>query len=53
MTGNGFVIAFNGAFIATIGVWAAETSGHKKISGGFKIIGGIFIIIGIIIAFIS
>jgi hypothetical protein len=44
----GYVVAFNGAFIATIGVGSAEMSGHRITSFLFKLIGVILIIIGIL-----
>ncbi len=42
-----YIIAFNGAFIATIGSWSAESCGHKNLSILFKILGITFIIIGV------
>ncbi len=43
----GYVVAFNGAFIATIGAGSAEMSGHRIISF-LSIIGIILFIIGIL-----
>lgn len=44
---TGFLIAFNGAFISTIGAWSAESLGYKKLYILFRISGIVFIIIGI------
>lgn len=46
---RGFLIAFGGAFISTIGAWSAKGLGYKKRYILFRIIGIIFIIIGILI----
>lgn len=43
-----YVTAFNGAFIATIGRWSAESTGSRKTAIFFRIIGISFLIIGVI-----
>lgn len=44
----GFTIGANGAFIATIGAYSADASGHKTLSFIYKVIGSALVAVGLI-----